>query len=257
MGRAGLRRLVTVLGAVGATAVAGVVVGAPAQAAGPACTVRNTTLGASYAGNGGALTRALAAARDGDRLEVRGTCAGSYVIDKDLVLNGNMDKKKPTVLDGRRTGRVLVVDFEATVRINDITITRGYTDVSGGAGIANFGDLTLTRSTVVGNRTPNAGGGIMNGGVITITRSYVGANRAESDGGGIFNYGRVTTYRAVIADNVAGGVGGGMFAEGESYLNNSLVTRNTALGGGGGIVAVNTLELNNTRVVGNTPDDCC
>ena len=253
MGRTGLRWVVTLLGVAGLTAVGAV----PASAAAPACSVKNTTLAKSYAGNGSALTKAITAARDGDALTVLGTCAGSYFIDKDLVLNGNMNKKKPTVLDGKRTGRVLAVDFEATVVINDITITRGIATVSGGGGIANQGDLTLIRSTVVDNTTPNSGGGIMNGGLLEVTRSYIGGNSSVFDGGGIFNYGNVTTYRAVIAHNYTDGVGGGMFTEGPAWLHNSLVTANTAADCGGGILSVNTLELDNTSVVGNVPDDTC
>lgn len=259
MGRAGLKRCVTVLGV---AALAALGFAAPASAAGPACSVKNTTLTKSYAGNGTALTKAITAARDGDSLTVLGTCAGSYFIDKDLVLNGNMNEKKPTVLDGRRTGRVLAVDFEATVVLNDLTITRGVANVSGGGGIANQGDLTLIRSSVVDNHTPDSGGGIMNGGImnggiIEITRSYVGGNSSVYDGGGIFNYGNVTTYRAVIAHNETVGAGGGMSTEGPAWMHNSLVTANTAGDCGGGVVSVNTLELDNTQVVGNAPDDTC
>ena len=251
-----MRRLVTTLGA--AALLAGVLA-APANAAGPACRVTNGAK--AYAGDGSALTRALAAAHDGDRLEVRGTCAGTYRISVDVELAGYPDRRTPTVLDGRLRDRVLVVDVETTVRLTDLVITRGRPAAGGGGGISSAGDLTLTRVSLTGNATAAGypGGGILNGGPLEITRSSVTGNRSGAEGGGLYNTGGggdVVTYRSVFSGNVTDGVGGGLFNEGTVRMNNSLVTHNTAGDDGGGITSVNTLVLNNTPVVGNQPNDC-
>jgi hypothetical protein len=255
MGRIGTRRAATVLGVVALLGIAGVVGGAPAQAA-PACSVWNTTLGTSYVGSGSALTRALAAARSGDHLFVKGTCVGSYRISKNLSLLGNGAQTPPTVLDGGGTGRVVGIDPGVTADIGYLTIRHGYAATSGGAGVQNSGTVTLTRVTITANTTPNAGGGILNLEDMTLVQSSVTQNVSGFDGGGIYNAGDLTTWRTTISGNRTTGVGGGMFAEGVATLHTSVVTGNTASDTGGGILTVNSLTLDRTQVYGNVPDDC-
>jgi hypothetical protein len=93
--------MVVVLGAV---ALAGAMVAGLAPAAGaapPSCRVKNLTQDTWFATESGqALTRAIAAARPGDRLNVFGRCRGSFSIDKDLSVFGNTNRQAPTVLDG-------------------------------------------------------------------------------------------------------------------------------------------------------------
>ena len=261
MRRASVRRLSTVLTAVAAVAVAGVVASPAAGAAPPPCRVKNATQGTSFATVAGlALTRALARANPGDRLDIRGKCVGSFVLDKSLDLYGNPNKDDSTVLDGGRVGRVIVVDPLAVVRMTDLIVTRGYTPSNGGAGIQNVGELTLIRSYIYDNHTGGSGGGILNLGDLTVTRTGVRFNSAAFDGGGMFNAGGgrgIVTYRATIADNRSVLGGAGIFSENQLEMHNSLVTRNVTEGHtGGGILSVAGLVLDNTRVVGNLPDDC-
>ena len=225
------RSAVVVLGAV-ALAVAMVAgLASAAGAAPPACRVKNPTQDTWFAtSTGAALTRAIAAANPGDRLNVFGRCRGSYAITKDLRLFGNTNRQAPTVLDGAGAAGVLFVNERVTV--------------------------TLTRLTVTGgDATVRVGGGIQNGGLLTLNRTTVTGNRAASDGGGIYNYGTLTLNGSRLTGNVAGGGGGGLFSEGVATLNDSTVTGNTAAFGGG-ILSVNTLTLHHTTVSGNVPDDC-
>ena len=128
MRRASVRRLSTVLTAVAALAAAGVLTGPAASAAAPPCRVKNATQGTSFATVAGlALTRAIAAAHPGDRLDIRGRCVGSFTVDKSLDLYGNPNRDDQTVLDGNRAGRVVVVDPVAVVRMTDLVVTRGAT----------------------------------------------------------------------------------------------------------------------------------
>ena len=219
------------LGAV-ALAVAMIAGLAPAAGAAPAaCRVKNPTQDTWFAtSTGAALTRAIAAADPGDRLNVFGRCRGSFSIDKDLRIFGNTNRQAPTVLDGAGAAGVLFVNERVTVSLTRLTITGG-------------------------NATVRVGGGIQNGGLLTLNRTTVTGNRAASDGGGIYNYGTLTLNNSRLTGNLSGGGGGGLFSEGQATLNDSAVTRNTAAFGGG-ILSVNTLVLNHTTVSGNVPDDC-
>jgi nitrous oxidase accessory protein NosD len=77
-----------------------------AGAAAPSCRVKNPTQDTWFATRDGrALTRAIAAANPGDRLNVFGACRGNYVVDKDLRVFGNPQATAPTTLDGRGSGR--------------------------------------------------------------------------------------------------------------------------------------------------------
>jgi len=220
-----------VLGAV-ALAVAMIAGLAPAAGAAPAaCRVKNPTQDTWFAtSTGAALTRAIAAADPGDRLNVFGRCRGSFSIDKDLRIFGNTNRQAPTVLDGAGAAGVLFVNERVTVSLTRLTITGG-------------------------NATVRVGGGIQNGGLLTLNRTTVTGNQAASDGGGIYNYGTLTLNNSRLTGNLSGGGGGGLFSEGQATLNDSAVTRNTAAFGGG-ILSVNTLVLNHTTVSGNVPDDC-
>jgi hypothetical protein len=228
--RLGAAALVSAIVFVGA-----VVVGAPPAAAGTklSCRVKNVTQGTWFATSSGrALSRAIARAHAGDRLNVFGTCRGNFGIDKNLSLFGSTNRLDPTSLRGDRAtdGSVLFVSSSATVTLTRLTITGG-------------------------NPTTRAGGGIQNGGDLTLNNSSVVANRSALDGGGIFNFGDLTLNHSRVSGNVAGGSGGGLFNEGEAVLNFSFVTRNAAAGGGG-ILNVSSLTLNSTVVRGNVPDDC-
>ena len=160
------------LGAV-ALAVAMIAGLAPAAGAAPAaCRVKNPTQDTWFAtSTGAALTRAIAAADPGDRLNVFGRCRGSFSIDKDLRIFGNTNRQAPTVLDGAGAAGVLFVNERVTVSLTRLTITGGNATVRVGGGIQNGGLLTLNRTTVTGNRAASDGGGIYNYGTLTLNNS--------------------------------------------------------------------------------------
>jgi hypothetical protein len=253
------RRAAVLLGtiAIGAAMLAALAPAAGA-AAPPNCGVKNRTQDTWFeTRDGRALSRAIAAAHPGDRLNVFGTCRGNYVIDKDLRMFGSTDATAPTVLDGSGSGRVLTVRPQLT---STVTVTLSRLVVTGGGeGGIEVGEGTvvdLNRSTVRGNAATNrVGAGIQNGGDLTLNDTTVTGNRAVLDGGGIFNFGDLTLNRSRLTRNTTGGGGGGLFNEGVAVLNFSRVTGNVAAGGGG-ILDVNTLVLNSTVVSGNVPDDC-
>jgi nitrous oxidase accessory protein NosD len=253
------RRAAVLLGALTLAVATTAMLVPAAGAAAPSCRVKNPTQGTWFATRDGrALTRAIAAANPGDRLNVFGTCRGNYVVDKDLRVFGNPQATAPTTLDGRGNGRVLTVLpsllSSVTVTLTRLVVTGGG---EGGIEVGEGTTVALTSSTVRGNTATNrVGAGIANGGDLTLNATTVSGNRAALDGGGIYNFGDLTLSSSRLTRNTTGGGGGGLFNEGTAVLNRSRVTGNTAAGPGGGILDVNTLTLNATIVSGNVPDDC-
>src|SRR4051812_42314577 len=61
------------------------------------CRVKNATQNTWFATDSGlALTRALAAAQPGDRLNVFGTCRGSFAVTVDVTIAGSRSLATPT-----------------------------------------------------------------------------------------------------------------------------------------------------------------
>jgi nitrous oxidase accessory protein NosD len=254
------RRAAVLLGAIAlAMSMTAALVPAAGAATQPSCRVKNPTQDTWFATQDGrALTRAIAAANPGDRLNVFGTCRGNYVMDKDLRVFGNAQATAPTTLDGGGSGRVLTVLptllSSVTVTLTRLVVTGGG---EGGIEVGEGTTVTMTSSTVRGNTATNrVGAGIANGGDLTLNSTTVTGNRAALDGGGIYNFGDLTLNSSRLTRNITGGGGGGLFNEGTAVLNLSRVTGNTAAGPGGGILDVNTLTLSSTVVSGNVPDDC-
>ena len=127
--------------------------------------------------------------------------------------------------DGSPHFRIFSIQSGKTVSISGLTASNGLLTILGlaGAGIGNFGTLTLGGVKVTGNEvhytedTLNpapSGGGILNGGTLTLTRSTVSGNTvtaeqtassgqtsADAVGGGIENNGTLTVERSTISGN--------------------------------------------------------
>ena len=143
--------------------------------------------------------------------------------------------------------------------------------VTGNAGVGVFygiatsagesSTLTVTDSTVSGNRTSGSGAGVNVALVATVTlvRTSVTGNVAAGDGGGIASDWRVTLVDSVVSGNSAGGNGGGIVNRRSALtLTGTTVTGNTAAIAGGGIFneAGATVTADSTSALcGNTPDD--
>jgi hypothetical protein len=277
-----VRRRVPILGVVLMLAL---VAGQTAVLAPPAgaweCVVKDVTTHVRYTN----LQVAIDAAGLGDTLKIRGVCAGSFRIDKDLNLAG------PATLDGEvcdgsvcSRGIVLTVDA-GTVSLKNLTITNGSSTFDGG-GIWNYGTLTLRAHTsVVGNLAEDNAGGVYNFGTLTMNSySSVTGNSLVyvGNGGGIWNVGTLVlngeasvsgnsaTYGAGIhneglvilrgwdssVQGNAGDQGGGIYNAGTVSMRcASSVTENTATEIGGGVLNAEggTLSLRCTAsITGNT-----
>jgi hypothetical protein len=171
------------------------------------------------------------------------------------------------VLVGPRTGSLTVqrdqgatafsvftVDAVARVSISDLTITGGQNDGTAGSsgnggGIANYGTLVLSNSTLAANSAIN-GGGIYDAGDLTITNSTIGdytvansnnlAANSAANGGGIWSNSPASLANVTVTGNQASTTGGGIdVAGGRIVLCNTLVGNNVELGGisGSGVSA--------------------
>jgi hypothetical protein len=166
--------LVMALGATSASA------GSPTD-----CRVRNTDTGETYT----ALQAAVDTASAGHRLTVEGTCHGTTVIGKDLVISGiGTETSGQPTLDGDRLDSVVTV-VRVVVTLEDLTIEHGGSSLSGrnGGGLANrMGTVTL-RDVIVRDNSgrPPGGGGILNTGRLTLA----GASRVSDR---VYNRGTLT-----------------------------------------------------------------
>jgi hypothetical protein len=192
---------------------------------------------------------------EADTLNLAPACTYTFVTLDILADGGNpmTIEGNGATISGNNTVRVFFVDPGATLSLNAVTVSNGFTAFSGG-GIANAGTLTLTNSAVFGNTATNNGGGILNinAGTLTLINSTVSINTASDAGGGILNFdGTLTIIDSTLSGNSAGG-GGGIANEGTATLTNSTLSGNSAGVDGGGIFNGGTAILTNTTLSGNS-----
>jgi hypothetical protein len=182
---------------------------------------------------------------------------GLPVITETVIIEGNGATIQRDASAEERF-RIFAVESTGTLALNDLTISGGFSDGSGG-GIFNnrFGRLNLTDSTVNDNRGAH-GGGIFNyyHGALEVTNSTVSDNSAVYSGGGIFNSysAALEVTNSTVSGNSALYYGGGIHNEGSALLViNSTVSGNSAyLGGGIFNYYYGALEVTNSTVSDNS-----
>ncbi|MEM7058125.1 MAG: choice-of-anchor Q domain-containing protein [Pseudomonadota bacterium] len=154
-------------------------------------------------------------------------------------------------------GAGLLVQSGAQLDFSDGVIDRSFTVGAGinGAGILNYGTLTLVRSTLSNNEARDgSGGAIYNSGTATLTASTLAENDGRAGGGGIHNGGTLTAFNTTLSGNGTYGDGGGIENTGNLSLYNSTVSGNGAYdydSAGGGIANSGTATLANSIIIGN------
>ncbi len=180
------------------------------------------------------VTRSVIRGNQADSAGGLYSSGGTVTIDHTIV-SGN------SAAIGRGSGVVNGLDERMT--ITDSLIS----DNTGGSGIENFSQLTLSGSTIAGNSTPSVGGGLLledgTAGVVNCTFS---GNRAGQSGGGIWMFGDpppvggngvLELTSVTITQNVAEGVsssligGGGLAAPRTPRANTRVTVRNTLIAG--------------------------
>lgn len=152
---------------------------------------------------------------------------------------------------------VVEVAAGSTVALYGLTIRDGYRYDSSGAGVNNFGSLTLSRSVVTANRSAGStghGAGVFNhhDSTLLVDSTTIHGNTSVYAAGGLYLRGNVTVVNSTISGNTARQGGGVYGHKGRALFINSTITRNTASEFGGGIRNWQTeLAIGNTVVAEN------
>ena len=133
---------------------------------------------------------------------------------------------------------------------------------NGGAVRLSGGDVTIRRSSFVGNKSETHGGAILaNAWRFLFENNTVSCNRADDDGGGIYVIiGDLILRHSTIYQNSAGDEGGGLYAIDDSsrdrrneegvglYLQNTIIAGSN---GGGDCRAADTIDHNIGMLIGD------
>lgn len=213
-----------------------------------------------------ALSTAETNRADNEIRIVQGTYVGNFVYDGPygaaLSIRGGYSKgcagrdvnPSNTILDGNRTGRVLIVSFgdESRFVVEGLTLRNGKatSGVGGGLALEGFGRscvVTLDRNHIEQNESSSHGGGayIRGNGVITVSNSRIYGNSTSQDdvrtaasGGGIW----MTTSGSVAITN-------------NSIYNNAVYSSSQSGDEAGGIRVLNgdgPITFTNNHIYDNT-----
>ena len=219
----------------------------------------------------GSLRQAVLTACPGSTITFSGVTGtitlttGQITISQNLIING--PGASALSVSGGGASRVFNVTG-GTVNINNLTVTGGFiSNISHGAGIDNFGNLTVDHSIITLNSTCKTcglygeGGGIYNesAGILTLTNSTISYNSA-TNGGGIENDGTLNASNTTFfADTALYGFGGGLhtrsWIQGQANiatLTNCSFYGNTSNFGGGIVYQGTLLNLTNCTISNNS-----
>lgn len=221
------------------------------------------------------IGHAISLASSGDSILI---AAGLYQEHLTIAVNLNLiGSSQNTIIDGLGTDRVVNISVAtATVTLSNLIVRNGR--ASSGAGILNYGTLTVNNTTISGNSSQFWGGGIYNSGTLKVINSTLSGNSASNScnytaclaaGGAIYNYqGGVTISNSTLngnrAYNLHRSLGGGIFNGGGTLIvNNSTVAENSVqalqtycssnscVAYGGGIWSGGDTTISNSTLSGN------
>lgn len=188
-----------------------------------------------------------------------------------IVVNTEIDGAGRITLSGGDTVRIFEVclpgsngSADSELKLLGLTLTRGKSDPNrAGAAITNYGcRVSISNSYIVSNTAVFEAGAINNlfDGQLTITKSSLIGNRAATVGGAIATQGgRVSVKDSIFRDNQAqGGGGGAIFGysgaqvdiAGTSFVTNRTITRGGALFTSGPTTVGNSTFWQNSGALG-------
>ena len=173
----------------------------------------------------------------------------------DLVIDGNGHS-----IDAKMKTRIFYCTGK-NITIKNITLKNGFAHQDGGA-IENSGTLTISDSTLTGNKVINDGGAICNanGGTLTVSGSAITGNAAKVSGGAIYNYGRGTlsVFGSAITGNTAKDYGGAIYNREGMTISDSTLEGNAVKSkdaGGGAIYNEGKMTVSGSTLTGNMAND--
>ncbi|MHB8086712.1 MAG: sortase [Anaerolineaceae bacterium] len=242
--------------------------GLPVQAVRAAGTL---TVNSTADSGAGSLRQAISDAGAGDTINFASSLSGATILlaskltlSKNVTIDGS-SLSEAVIISGNDKVQVFHINSGVTSVLNSLTIANGgYTGTysgEGGGGIFNAGTLTITNSTITGNKVHSyPGGGIyIDSGTLTLKNSTCSYNIAsQAVGGCLKGSGVLTIDNSTISDNLTYQNGGGIFFEGEFTMTNSRVVSNTSNGGspgdgGGGIFLMGNQQktITNSTIADN------
>jgi predicted outer membrane repeat protein len=206
-------------------------------------TLTDSLLSGNTSANGGAISstgtvRVLdSTLRNNHGADDPGATGGAIIND-----GGRLIVTSSTLTDNDTTAKGGAIQNPAGIaRVTNSTISDNTVELNGaGGGIFNFGELTVRRSTLSGNRAmgfAGNGGAIANyaQGQLTVNDSTISGNSAgeagleQARGGAIMNFGTGTiTTRTIAGNRVAGdkSIGGGIVDDSPLTITASIVANN-------------------------------
>ena len=182
-------------------------------------------------------------------IEVAGTIKDVVAVSKTVTIEQWPGQAAAVVDATGRNNSVFGVAAGADLTLNALTLTGGSAPppsgpglTPSGGGIVNDGKVSITDSTITGNRAAGGSGatgsGVVNDGRATIADSSITNNTVSpvagtAQGGGIWNSGTLTVTDTTIAGNsVSGRVpeGGGIFNQGTVVMTDATIAGNTSSG---------------------------
>ncbi len=140
------------------------------------------------------------------------------------------------------------------VVLSDLTIQNGGWLLSPGGGISNIGGMLTLNGVVVRGNVGSTGAGIDNFGTLTVHGGafiHNGAPGSQSADGAIFNGGTMTLDGVTFSDNHSGFGAGAIGNFNIATLNNVIVEGNETIGDGAGIYNGSKMTLTNSTIRGN------
>ena len=168
------------------------------------------------------------------------------------ILAGRVSLNNVTITDAS-TGRGAIYLVEGSLNVRDSV----FTDINLPAIRLASGEATV-RDTTISDINPSGSVGAVRveGGTLTITGSSLSGNRA-GDGGAIhLTAGTLNVSRSVFSDNIAGDKGGAIYIEsGSATLDRITVRNNSGENGGGIYIEDGTVMISSSTISGNTTND--
>jgi predicted outer membrane repeat protein len=172
-------------------------------------------------------------------------CGGAATITvtspKSILQNTTVKGGGNITLSGGGTTQIFRLAALTTLRLNDITLTDGFS-ASGGGAIGGSGTLKLTRAVIKNSKTDGCGGAIAmdSTGRLGLTNSTLELN-SGAFGGAVCTSGSLTSISSDLVFNHVTGSGGAvyLFPNGVMNLNGGALNGNSATIGGAVILAGN------------------
>ncbi len=268
----------------GVAALVAAVHAVPRKPRSPQPPLRRAVSSCADDGSAGSLRAVIAAANDGDTVDLRGLACSTITLAQgaiplpfdNLTLDGPGAER--LAIDGALTDRVFVHYGYGELRLRGVTVQNGFNAVAGyriagGACVLSGGYVTLDHAAVRGCIAVGEGaygGGLLARGV-TLYTSTLSGNVARgsplrtltaSYGGGAFAYrGSAALYDSTVSGNRAEpdpnnrygsyDTGGGLFSDNGGYASRSTVAGNYTDGTGGGIASHAGFFVGNSTISGN------